>query len=167
MEKVNETYILPLPNHSRIFTHLYQGARPPTGPTLLANGFDVVVLCAEEYQRPPAAFMGIRVLSCPYGDSFHTPLTFDERRMIADTAARVAQATRGGARVYVSCAQGINRSGLVSALAVRQLTGCSGLEARRWVQKRRQGSLTNPIFAGLLDALPEKPSARAAGSPLA
>ena len=64
------------------------------------------------------------------------------------------QRSRAGKRIYVSCNQGINRSGLVMALVVRELTAASGLEARQWVQSRRQGSLRNKKFCAMLDALP-------------
>lgn len=143
-----------LPGCDRILPHLYQGEKPPTGPTMRAHGFDVVVLCASEYQPSGAEFAGARVLHAPFHDIFGVPLTFEEKRMIMNTAARVAQAVRSGSRVYVSCWQGINRSGLVTALAVRELTGCTGTEAMRWVQARRQGSLTNPQFQQLLRRLP-------------
>lgn len=141
-------------NFSRILPKLYQGARPPEGTELRDHHFDVVVLCAEEYQPPDEAFPGVEVLRCPFGDDSTRPLRAETRKMIAETAARVAERNRSGKRVYVSCQMGINRSGLVMALAVRELTAASGREAREWVQSRRQGSLRNRHFSSLLDALP-------------
>lgn len=59
-----------------------------------------------------------------------------------------------GETVLVHCAAGVNRSGLVSALVVRELTGCSGLSARIQVQTMRPGALLNPAYRKFLDDLP-------------
>lgn len=142
-----------MPSSSRILPHLYQGAQPPRGATLASNGFHVVVLCASEYQPASEDFWGVRVIRCPFNDSFTVPLTFAERRMIGDTVSRVVRELRCDRRVYISCHAGINRSGLVTALVVRELTGCNGKAARRWVQAQRPGSLSNPRFRAILDAL--------------
>lgn len=150
-------------DHSKILPKLYQGAAPPEGHELYRWRFDVVVLCAEEYQPPNEAFPGVEVIRCPFDDRFDRRLTSDERRMIENTAARVARRVLAGKRTYVSCAQGINRSGLVTALAVRELTGCSGREATNWVRMRRPVALRNPMFRELLHALPVPRHRRAFG----
>lgn len=139
---------------SRILPRLYQGAKPPLGSALMLNRFDVLVLCAEEFQPPDEAFPGVEVLRCPFADDGVTRIDAVTRKAIFDTAARVARRVHQGKRVYVSCYQGINRSGLVVALAVRELTAASGREAREWVQSRRHGALRNKQFRELLDALP-------------
>ncbi len=59
-----------------------------------------------------------------------------------------------GETVLVHCAAGVNRSGLVSALVVRELTGCSGLSARIQVQTMRPGAPLNPAYRRFLDDLP-------------
>jgi protein-tyrosine phosphatase len=147
--------MLPLPDCNRILPRLYQGARPPRGETMAMHGFQVIVLCAEEYQPRSASFGAIaRVYHCPFDDDQETPLAHATLRMVKNTAAFVARDLRLGARVYVSCNQGRNRSGLVTALAIRELLGTSGREAKAWVQVRRPNALTNAIFAGYLDGLP-------------
>lgn len=65
----------------------------------------------------------------------------------------VVTAVREGKRVLVACAGGRNRSGLVVALAVREILGCSGAEALQLVQSRRENALNNMTFAGHLAAL--------------
>lgn len=59
-----------------------------------------------------------------------------------------------GYPVLVHCAAGFNRSGLVSALIVRQIRNCTGREARFHVQQCRPGALSNTIFSDYLDSLP-------------
>lgn len=142
------------PDCSKILPRLYQGAYPPADETLIAHSFNVVVLCAFEYQPDARLFHGLTVLRCPIDDSNDVELTHAERRMVHNTASRVVTAHRSGGRIYVSCWQGRNRSGVVSALAVRQIVGCSGREAREWVRSRRIMALTNPLFSMLLDRLP-------------
>lgn len=141
------------PNSNRILPRLYQGERPPPGETMPMHGFSRIVLCALEYQPPAEAFPGVALYRCPFDDSYKVPLTNAEVREIKDTASRVARDLRLGERVYVSCYQGLNRSGLVTALVVRELLGCSGREAKAWVQLRRAKALSNPLFAAYLDEL--------------
>jgi protein-tyrosine phosphatase len=66
----------------------------------------------------------------------------------------VVDAVRDGRQVLVACAGGRNRSGLVVALAVRELLCCSGAQALRLVQSRREDALNNETFARHLAALP-------------
>jgi protein-tyrosine phosphatase len=65
----------------------------------------------------------------------------------------VVTAVREGRRVLVACAGGRNRSGLVVALAVRDILGCSGAEAMQLVQSRRESALNNVTFAEHLAGL--------------
>jgi protein-tyrosine phosphatase len=65
----------------------------------------------------------------------------------------VVTAVRDGKRVLVACAGGRNRSGLVVALAVRDLLPCSGTEAMELVQSRRESALNNVAFAQHLASL--------------
>ena len=64
-----------------------------------------------------------------------------------NTAQRVARRVRRGRGVLVTCAQGRNRSGLVSCITLHLLTGMRGAEAVAHV-KRMRGRLacTNPQF---------------------
>jgi hypothetical protein len=66
----------------------------------------------------------------------------------------VVTGVAAGRRVLVACAGGRNRSGLVLGLALRELLGCSGAEALRLVQLRREDALNNETFARHLAALP-------------
>jgi len=74
--------------------------------------------------------------------------------ILDDLVRDVVTAVTGGRRVMVACVGGRNRSGLVLALALRELLGCSGAEALRLVQARREDALNNETFARHLTALP-------------
>lgn len=57
--------------------------------------------------------------------------------------------------VLIHCGAGINRSGLLSALVVRRLTGESGRICAEHVRQHKPGSLINGDFNAYLNSLPE------------
>lgn len=95
---------------------LFQGSFPNPGP-FVGQTFDVLVLCAKELQPMAAAYPKVRVLYCPLDDS-GKPMTREEMRRTAKTAKLVRTALDLGQRCLVTCAMGLNRSGLVSALSL-------------------------------------------------
>jgi len=58
-------------------------------------------------------------------------------------------------RIVVFCGAGANRSGLITALVVRQLTGETGRRAADHVRTRRPGALISGTFNMYLNALPD------------
>ena len=47
---------------------LYMGGVPSIGYAVRNAGFDVLVLCASEYQPPARDFPGVQVIHCPLED---------------------------------------------------------------------------------------------------
>jgi hypothetical protein len=136
---------------NRIASKLHQGAHPPPGPFVRLAGFDVLVLCAQERQPPAGSYPGVKVYSAPMDDSAWVP-----REMAMGAAQVVAKEIRAGKRVLVCCNMGINRSGLVNALALWLLTGKPGKECLWQVQERRPGALRNSAFAIFVGMLPAR-----------
>jgi protein-tyrosine phosphatase len=141
---------------SEILPGLYQGPQPFEGSVLRDEGFDALVLCALEIQPPDLTFPGVEVLRCPFTDEIATPSPKYLKR-IHEMSAKVAQLVREGKKVVVTCHAGVNRSGLVTALAVMELTDCSGKEAITTIRKARPFALTNPAFRSYLGSLPMLP----------
>lgn len=137
---------------TRIAPRLYQGGAPHTGRVLAATGIHVLVLCAEEIQPAAACFPGVKVIHAPNDDSGSPPTVAQLQDAIA-AAAEVETWWRWGCRVLVTCAQGRNRSGLVTALVLRGLSGRPSRECIAHIQQRRAGALTNPHFCRFLEAL--------------
>lgn len=137
---------------NRIQGELWQGARPPTGRALRELGIDTLVLCAEEIQPPDTAFPGVRVIRAPLDDTWDLPAT--QFCLALAAAERVARDLSAGRRVLVTCAMGLNRSGLVSSLALHRLTGRSGAECAALVRTARPRALFNQHFGELLEILP-------------
>jgi len=123
-------------------------------------GFDVLVLTATEHQKSSVYYPDVRVIHAPNDDSSERPLTQHKLQSAARAAVQVAKAVRVGQKVLVTCAQGMNRSGFVTAMALHLLYGVSGDQAIRWVRaKRRNGydgyrPLSNGQFNEILRRLP-------------
>jgi hypothetical protein len=142
---------------TRIAPGLYQGSQPPPGDHVRMAGFSILVLCAGEYQPPAACYPGVTVLHCPLIDNGgrHRP-TEDELRLAYRTGHDVAQALSRGRRVLVTCQAGLNRSGMVTAIALHALHGNDGASAVKHVQITRPGALFNGHFARAIEALPPR-----------
>lgn len=138
---------------------LWQG-----GATDVMSGvrYDLIVLCAEEFQ--PEAHLIVRerfpndtrpepkVLYAPNDDS-ENPLTRAQLTIAIGASRVVAKSFREGKKVLVSCMQGRNRSGLVTALALHRLYGMAGERCRGYIRARIPHALTNPSFNKFLDSL--------------
>jgi protein-tyrosine phosphatase len=126
---------------------LFIGSRP-----VHAHGFDVLVLCAREIQDPDD-YQQIEVVLAPMDDS--TLRTDFPQELSTALRARdaVLRALRKGQRVLVTCRQGRNRSGLVCALVLRELTGWPGKMIVSHLRNLRPGALSNPVYAGYVGGL--------------
>ena len=89
------------------------------------------------------------ILRCPIDDAQPTPR---ERKVAYQTAQAVADCLRSGRRVLVTCAAGLNRSGLVSAMALQFSTRLPLAVIVGLVRAARgDGALGNPHFVALLE----------------
>lgn len=105
---------------TRLARGLYIGSAPKPAEVKRA-GFDIVVLCAREYQPATSLFGNVQVLRLPIDDNALEDLTESEQRNACAVSQHVAQAVVHGKRVLVTCLAGRNRSGLVAATALRLL----------------------------------------------
>ena len=124
--------------------------------------WDLVVFTARDFPPPPQAMSDLarRV------KTYHVALTDDGRITKEDVFAAsmagniIASHFAGGKRVLVTCLAGRNRAGLITALALRTLSGASGEAAARHVKMRRirveKEALSNPAFMALLRQLPSR-----------
>lgn len=148
---------------TRIVPHLWQGAKPPEGWAVSDAGFDILVLCAKERQK--GKYEGVAVYYCSLNDDDEEhPLLDSEWRRARAMAHVVAAAVEHGKNVLVTCYQGRNRSGLVTALSLHLLRGWPGDRCVLEVRARRAGALENDSFVENLKALPEARKTRRARS---
>jgi len=134
---------------------LWQGSKPPMDGTVKGRGFTHLVLCAREWQPSDELFPGVQVIHAPNDDHpAYGHLDREKLRTAIVAARQVAEAIKKGGMALVTCAQGINRSGLVSALALHFLYGWSGSQCIDRVRKKRKHrvykALSNEEFTAAL-----------------
>lgn len=155
-----------------IIPNLWQGS-VPVGSKCQSAGFIVVVLCAREHQHPATGYPGVQLIHAPNDDHRAMPLTREKLALALKTARIITAAIKDGKCCLVTCAAGMNRSGLVSALVLHLLKGWSGSKCIQHVRqmrgRHRDGfiPLTNQEFTAALRQLPavDRSPAASAGTP--
>jgi hypothetical protein len=137
-----------LPHYTQILPNLplYQG--DAVGAATDAGKFDVIVVAAEEL-RPVEGLMvppGVRVVDAGIDDA---ELTHREAWTAENAASLVAREIAQGHAVLVACFMGLNRSGLMVALALKRM-GMTGEQAIAAVRKARPRALGNESFVRYL-----------------
>ncbi len=147
------------PLGSRIAPKIWQGPCPPSYERAVQDGFAVLVFCADEIQPEADPPRQLQVLRAPMDDNPYRPINASEWALAHRAAAQVARASHEGHRCLVTCAAGLNRSGLVNALALHYRFGLSGRDAIEQVRRNRgQAALHNASFvAQLLTLGPRAP----------
>ena len=140
----------------QIYPNLFQGSYPRLTESLMKQ-FDVVVYCAVEKQPSKSALKNVprnkKAIGIPLEDDPYQPITLELEHELKRRAFELAGMLRAGKKVLVTCAMGLNRSGIVSALTLMAVTGCHGRKAFETVQQRRRPAddgtraLFNPMFA--------------------
>lgn len=146
---------------THIHQELFMGGKPPTGAAVRDHGFHVLVLCASEHQIPAVHFPGVEVLHIALKDDSSKPVSDTEWATIEHTAKRVMRRLRAGRRVLVTCAAGLNRSGVITAAALHYLTGHAGHRTAAVVSRRRVVHGTNALYnQAFVSALTQRLPAR-------
>ncbi len=121
-------------------------------------GLDDLSRTWQTGHQPEASLVvkpGTEVVHAPNDDS-EKPLTREQVTLAIQAARRVARAYAQGKQVLISCMQGRNRSGLVTALTLHLLYGLSGDKARAFIRSRVPNALTNPHFERFLSKVPAR-----------
>lgn len=131
---------------NEVTPRLWQGAAPD--PIKPYPEFDAIVLCANEVQPKFQRFKG-DVIRAPFVDSPYP--TAKERRTAIRVAREVGKRLRKGQKVLVTCAAGLNRSGLVVGLALKMRSRMHVNEIIKRIRKARGPlALSNPAFERFL-----------------
>lgn len=146
---------------NEIVEGLWQGSYPKPGPQVAQEGFEILVLTAREWQTPADEYPGVEVIHAPNDDHPSYPFTQESLDTAINAGFEVAQAVRNKRKVLVTCAAGLNRSGLVSALALHFLFGWGGPQCMAHVRIRRglwrtPGVLYNQDFVRALSKVPSR-----------
>lgn len=137
-------------DYSYVLGHaLAQGSAPPPYHEISGKApFDVIVLCAEKWQ--PHLPQYPRVIHAGFRDAAPKP---EETALAVSTAREVVRHIKlRGRSVLVTCQMGWNRSGLVTALALKMM-GLSTREAVRRIREARgPNALGNKHFVSFLES---------------
>lgn len=136
---------LPVLDCARVAPKLWMGSAPPVGRTVSEAGFRAVAFCAREYQLHSRELRGIIVIHAGIDDS-ETPTTVAEVQTALEASFHVARLVSQQQRTLVTCWQGRNRSGLVTALALHRLYGWSADDCVDAVRTARHRALERPAF---------------------
>lgn len=135
-----------MPPFSKVSDKLYQGSVPDQASHY--DNFSMIVLCAEERQPELPRFKG-RVLRPAFNDTIYpSKADIDRARQAASEVG--AELMRGG-RVLVTCAAGLNRSGLVTGFALVMTTRLPPTEIVKRIRAARgELALSNPTFSKMV-----------------
>lgn len=144
---------------SQITPYLFQGSFADAKQSGWGyRDHDVVVFCAQELQPDPHAVPPNKTrIRIPFDDThevFKIPM-----RDILKVAEVCAHAINHQRRVLSTCALGLNRSGLVSALTLISAYGLSPKDAVELVRQKRPHALRNTTFVQLVYASAMKKTA--------
>jgi protein-tyrosine phosphatase len=139
-------------NFSKVTPKLWQGGYPPEGRSLADLGVDVLVLAAEEHQPQDERFPGVEVLRVPLFDQSQQSIE-DFAAMIA-AGHQVAQHLARGKTVLSTCQLGLNRSGVISALALCNLGVPPKIAISAVRRARGPWALSNKTFEHVVRSYP-------------
>lgn len=132
--------------YSQVTDQIFQGSVPD--PTSSYDNFSMIVLCAEE-QQPELPRFKRRILRPAFNDTPHP--TNAEIARARGAASEVGTELMRGGRVLVTCAAGLNRSGLVTGLVLIMTTRLSPIDIIKGIRAARGDlALSNPAFTKLI-----------------
>jgi protein-tyrosine phosphatase len=109
---------------------------------------DVIVLCAEEHQaRRLQAPHGKRIVRLGFDDDIYRPIPPEAGQIFHAHAKELGRAAIGGHKILITCAMGLNRSGLITALTLMHGYRMRPSDAIKLIRGRRSSEcLCNPMF---------------------
>lgn len=117
--------------------------------------FDVLVLCAEELQPRAKAPSGKEIFKLPMDDDIYRPIPDEVQDILHEAAKRLVTYCAHGQKVLTTCAEGRNRSGIVTGLMLMYGYNMKPREAITLIRRKRpKDCLGNPMFEQFLLTTP-------------
>ncbi|RKS69306.1 dual specificity protein phosphatase-like protein [Motilibacter peucedani] len=140
----------PVQPPTEILPGLWQAGLPLDWSWVHRTGVETVVDVADPDQLDdPAELEGIHYVKQALVDG-----ELPDLDLLGDLVDGVVLSVQAGRTTLVHCGFGKNRSGLVVALAARELLGVSGAEALAHVRSVRDRAVNNEEFAAYVESLP-------------
>lgn len=130
-----------------IVTNVAQGSYPALRGEAFKHA-DVLVLCAEEHQaKGLKAPQGKHIVRLGFDDDIYRPIPPEVGRIFHEHARNLGKMALGGRKLMITCAMGLNRSGLITALTLMHGYRMRPSEAIKMIRARRsKDCLCNPMF---------------------
>jgi len=130
-----------------IVSHVAQGSYPALRGEAFRHA-DVLVLCAEEHQaRGLKAPQGKQIVRLGFDDDIYRPIPPEAGQIFHAHAKQLGKLAINGRKVLITCAMGLNRSGLITALTLMHGYKMRPSEAIKLIRGRRSPDcLCNPMF---------------------
>lgn len=134
-----------------IVPQVAQGSWPAVSAKGKGEAFkiaDVLVLCAEEHQAkglqaPP----GKHIIRLGFDDDTYRPIPPEAGKIFHAHAQQLGKAALSGRKILITCAMGLNRSGLITALTLMHGYRMRPSQAIGLIRNRRsKDCLCNPMF---------------------
>ena len=132
-------------DYNWIATGLAQGSYPEP-PESAFEHFDVVVFAAEELQPNIQAPPGCYLFKLPMDDDIYRPVPPEVGQVLHQTAHALASYLAAGNKVLTTCAQGRNRSGILTALTMMYAFDMPAKDVISIIQRKRSYALSNTMF---------------------
>lgn len=133
-------------NFHWITPNIAQGAYPDP-PLSAFQHADVVVFCAEELQPKIKAPPGKQIVKIGFDDDFYRPIPPEAGQIFHAHGKLLGKLALNGKKVLITCAMGINRSGLMTALTLMHGYRMNPSDAIKLIRARRSPEcLANPMF---------------------
>jgi protein-tyrosine phosphatase len=109
---------------------------------------DILVLCAEEHQaKTLKAPPGKAIIRLGFDDDTYRPIPPEAGKIFHAHAQQLGKAALSGRKLMITCAMGLNRSGLITALTLMHGYRMRPSEAIKLIRGRRsKDCLCNPMF---------------------
>jgi hypothetical protein len=157
-----------------VHQNLFIGAFPDDAHEILTEGFNFHVDCRGEHVPPKNLQVEVPRAYLPLWDDPAGPVTEDVLARVKRASKNVAGRVRAGEKCLITCFGGFNRSALVAAFTIHELTGKPGAEIVEQIREARGGpteelsrrscvqhlpnirALNNHRFVAAIEALGEK-----------
>jgi len=145
------------PSLNLIFQHpsggkIWQGPYLEIPYDLKVANFDLVIYAAQECP-PLNHHCGAVLKYYPNDDEQCAPETEIYKKILNNAKKAVpdvVEMIKSGKNVLITCNQGINRSSLVTGLAIKALSGLSGWDVVNLIKDKRSGALTNGSYMTMI-----------------
>ena len=136
---------------TEVLPGLWQAGTPVDWDWVRRTGFSLIVDVNDADQaHDEGEVQGLRYVKHPLVDSDELPDPY----LLDELVHLVVEEVRSDRPVLVHCGFGKNRSGLVVALAVRELLGVDGRAALEHLRAVRHRAVNNVRFAAYVESLP-------------